>query len=175
MYMMRTLALLTFVLGLVLSAETTLAQQADKSEPKKPVTVTADDVTYVVAKSLIGADGRKWTIVLEATSKTGDKKILIQSARAIDAEGKTYAVKSPMGKKAVSLSEGTKILIELKMGDLPKNVKSLPRVELLGDRTVGIPGFDKPGGAFSKKDGRPLVLKDVPVERPGEVSRVEPT
>ena len=49
-----------------------------------------------------------------------------------------------MGKttKPVSLPEGTKIQIELKMGDLPKTVKTLSRVELFGDRVTGVPGFE---------------------------------
>lgn len=170
--MSRVLALMSLVGGVMLSLGASQAQEkkpAGKEEPNKPVTVTAGDVTYVVTKSSIVADGKKWTLVLEATSKSGDKKILIESARAVTPDGKTVDVKSPMGRKSVALPEDTKILIELKMGDLPKNVSVLARIELFGDRVVGIPGFEverKGFGAGKKAEVRPLVLKDVPVERP---------
>ena len=170
--MSRVFAAMSLVVGLVVIAATSQAQEkkaARKDEAGKPVTVTAGDVTYVVMKSSIAADGKQWTLVLEATSKGSDKKILIGSARAISPEGKTFEVKSPMGRKAISLPEDTKILIELKMGDLPKNVSALARIELFGDRAVGIPGFEvqrKSFGAGKTAEARPLVMKNVPVERP---------
>lgn len=142
-----------------------------KNEQAGAVTVNAGDVTYVVSKSSVGADGQKWTLVLDATSKNGDKKIMIQSIRAITAEGKTLEIKSPMGRKAISLPEDTKIQIELNMGDLARNVKSLSRIELYGDRVTGIPGFEmERKGAFGAKkaekvENRPLVLRNVPVTR----------
>ena len=76
---------------------------------------------------------------------------------------------SQMVDATVKLPEDTKILIELKMGDLPKNVSALTRIELFGDRAVGIPGFEverKGFGAGKTAEVRPLVLKDVRVERP---------
>lgn len=170
--MSRVLGLMSLVVGVVLSVGAIQAQEkkpVDKEKQDKPVTVTAGGVTYVVTKSAIEADGKKWTLVLEATSKSGDKKILIDSARAITPDGKTFSVKSLMGRRsAVALPEDTRILIELKMGDLPKDVTTLARVELFGDRVVGIPGFEverKGFGGGKTAEIRPLVLKDVRVER----------
>lgn len=171
--MSRLLTLILWFCGVILIVGASQAQEqkvAGKEEPVKPVTVIAGDVTYVVTKSLIGADGKSWTMALEATSKGADRKILIESARAITPEGKTFVVRSPM-RNSVALPEDTKILIELKMGDLPKNVSTLTRIELYGSRTVGIPGFEferKKGGFGTGKalEVRPLVLKGVRVERP---------
>jgi hypothetical protein len=170
--MQRSRAFMWLVVGLILALGTSHAQEkkADgKKETRTAATVTAGGVTYVVATSSIAADGKKWTLVLEATSKGEDRKIQIDSARVITADGKTLTVKLPMGRKAVSLPDDTKILIELNMGDLPQNVTLLKRIELFGDRRVGIPGF-KPESAkaFSGKkaeENRPLVLKDVQFDR----------
>jgi hypothetical protein len=172
--MSRLLIPTLWLVGMILSVCASSAQEkkpAEREEPLKPATVVAGEVIYVVAKSFIGGDGKQWTVVLEATSKGADRKILIESARAITPEGKTFLVKSPMGRNAVALPEDTKILIELKMGDLPKSVSTLARIELYGNRTVGIPGFEfdrKKGGFGTGKplEVRPLVLKAVPVDRP---------
>jgi hypothetical protein len=146
---------------------------AKKDDDKKdgPVKVTAGGVTYVVLKSAIADDEKKWTLVLEATSNSGDQKIFIQHIRAVAADGKTFDIKGPMGRtvKPVSLPEGTKIQIELKMGDLPKEVKMLSRIELIGDRATGVPGFPYDRKKAGKEtEPRPLVLEKVPVERPAK-------
>lgn len=170
--MVRTSALMLFIVGGILSSDVSRAQDKKppaKDEPKLPVTVTAGGVTYVVTKSAIAADGKKWMLTIEATSKGTDEKILIASARAVTPEGKTFEIKSLMGRKETALPEDTKILIELNMGDLPKDVGSLARIELFGDRRIGIPGYRiAPPKAFSGKkpeEIRPLVLKNVPIER----------
>ena len=144
-------------------------KRAVGSSDAKVPTVISGDVLFTVAKSSIGADERKWTLVLEATSKGADRKIMIQTARAITPEGKTLEIRNPMGKRPVSLPEDTKILIELSMGDLPKTVSSLARVELIGDRMVGVPGLEFDRKAKGKQlEPRPLVLRDVRVDRPGK-------
>lgn len=171
--MSRCLVMIFLAASVIMCVGASQAQEekpADKEKQIKPTTVTAGDVTYVVTKSAIEADGKKWTLVLEATSKSGDKKIVIDSARAITPDGKTFSAKAIMGRRsAVALPEDTKILIELKMGDLPKEVTTLTRIELFGDRVVGIPGFEverKGFGAGKTAEVRPLVLKDVRVDRP---------
>ena len=168
--MLRLFALLPLWLALVLTGVThgqdkPKKDSADKKESGPPK-VTAGTVSYVVNKSAIGADGQSWTVVLEATSTSGDQKIFIQNARAISTDGKTFEVKSPMGRanKPVSLPEGVKIQLELKLGDLPKTVTALSRLELYGDRVTGIPGFEIQKKGL-KVTIRPLVLQNVPIER----------
>lgn len=167
--MNRLLGILTVALSTMLCIHPGTAQQKNsenRSESGNQSSATAGEVTYVVAKSSIGADGKKWALALEATSKGGDRKIFIQAARAITPEGKTFDVKLPMGKKPINLPEDTKILIELSMGDLPKSVSTLARVELIGDRTVGVPGLEFDRKAKGKSlEPRPLVLKNVRVDR----------
>jgi hypothetical protein len=171
---------LSFVLCLSLFAVSNPVHAADKSakdkppEKKEPQTkeaskpsVTVNDVTYVVAKSTLGAD-QKWHMVLEVMSKSGEQKVEFASGRAIAPDGKTFDIKTPMGRrtKAVSLPEGVKIQIELDLGEIPKATTTMTRLELLGDRTTGIPGLGKKKGAFSKEKDHPLVIENIPIDRP---------
>ena len=183
--MTRLFALLSLCLGLLIISSATGAQDKTEKPPDKKDTTSpkvVGNVSYVVVKSEVTGADQRWTLIIEATSKRGDQMIYIANARAITPEGKTFDINAPMAAKRgkpVSLPEGIKIQFEMKMGKLDKSVTAIRRLELFGslrlfsvkldEGATTIPGigYDDPGKKSDRK-AKPLVLENVPIERPGK-------
>jgi hypothetical protein len=121
--------------------------RADKVEK-----ASLDGIDYEVVKTRI--NGTAWELVVAATSTEGEKITYFGRGRAIADDGKTYNIGAPMGGYTgpVRLSEGVKIQITMRMGQLPSGVKHFSRIEFYY-------------GLLPNPIVQPLVLKNVTIER----------